>query len=141
MEGLIKLDYIDLEGSKLKGWSPQKVQNVSNQDFHIISYFALLTKIPEKFKLYKLQTNYFKPSISVGQNIELSIIPIKGIQGLAGNMVQVVPKLTLTKGNYIIVEDDINKVNQCWIFTIDGGEEMWRKFSFRGWCSSFFSSN
>jgi len=139
MEGLIKWEDMRLSGTTLRNWTPKKVKNVSGQDFSIISYFALFAQIPENFKLYRLRTGYFKPSLSLAEQIELSIIPVTGIPGLAGNMVQVVPDRILTKGNYLFVEGEIGKVDRCWIFTIDGGEEMWRKFDFWEWCSSCLS--
>ena len=139
MEGLIKWEDMKLVGSSLKGWTPEKVENVSGQDFSIISYFALLAKIPENSRLYRLQTGYFKPSLTRGEEIPLSIIPVTGIPELAGNMVQIVPDRILTKGNYLFVEGKIGEVDRCWIFTVDGGEEMWKKFDFWEWCSSCLS--
>ena len=139
MEGLIKWQDMRLVGSSLRDWTPEKVENVSGQDFSIISYFELLTKIPENSRLYRLQTGYFKPSLALGEEIRLSIIPVTGIPELAGNMVQIVPDRILTKGNYLFMEGKIGEVDRCWIFTVDGGEEMWQKFDFWEWCSSCLS--
>lgn len=141
MEGLIKwedmpLGHSELGAPTLEDWAAPKVKNVSGQELSIISYFALFTKVPENFKLYRLRTGYFKPSIEPSEEIELSVEPITGIEGLAGNMVRIIPNRVLTKGNYLFVEGDINEVNRCWVFTVDGGEEMWRTFNFWNWCSS-----
>jgi len=139
MEGLIKWEDMKLSGNSLKNWTPEKVKNVSGQNFSIISYFALLTKIPEHSRLYRLRTGHFKPSLALGEEIKLSIIPVTGIPELAGNMVQIVPDRILTKGNYLFVEGEIGKVDRCWIFTVDGGEVMWEIFDFWEWCSSCLS--
>lgn len=139
MEGLIKWEDMKLSGSSLEDWTPEKVENVSGQDFSITSYFALLAKIPENSRLYRLRTGYFKPSLALGEEIKLSIMPVTGIPELAGNMVQIVPDRILTKGNYIFVEGKIGEVDRCWIFTVDGGEEMWEIFDFWEWCSSCLS--
>ena len=139
MEGLIQWEDMKLSGNSVRDWTPEKVENVSGQGFSVISYFELLAKIPENSRLYRLQTGYFKPSLTRGEEIPLSIIPVTGIPELAGNMVQIVPDRILTKGNYLFMEGEIGKVDCCWIFTVDGGEAMWETFDFWEWCSSCLS--
>jgi len=144
MEGLVKCDDIPLrhvvptEGfygykrnkphpalKDVRDWS---VQNISAHELSIIVYFTIGTRDPERIKLYRLRTGKdIKPFITPVEEIKHSITPITDVPGaILGNMVRIVPDHILTKGNYLLVEDDIDKVDRCWGFTVDGGEKMWR---------------
>jgi len=148
MEGLIKCPDITLghTGYKngryqatLEDWNPP---NVSSQKLSIIVYFTIGSRDPEKIKLYRLQNGKdIYPSITPIQEIKfLSVEPITSIPGATlGNMVRLIPENILTKGNYIVVENEINnnKVDRCWGFTVDNGEKIWRTKSFLDKCCAF----
>ena len=111
---------------KYKGdWT---VPSVSGQQLSIIVYFTIGTRDPERIRLYRLRTGKdIEPFITPSEEISYTVAPIADVPGAAlGNMVRLIPDRVLTKGNYLLVEDAIEKVDRSWGFTIDGGEEMWR---------------
>ena len=109
----------------VEDWS---VPNVSGQELSVIIYFTIGTRESKKIKLYRLRTGEdIEPFITPADKIEHSVTPITDIPGThLGSMVRLVPDQVLTKGNYLLVEDYIERVDRGWGFTIDGGEEMWQ---------------
>jgi len=109
----------------VEDWS---VPNVSGQELSVIIYFTIGTRESKKIKLYRLRTGEdIEPFITTTHKITHSVTPITDIPGThLGSMVRVVPDQVLTKGNYLLVEDYIERVDRGWGFTIDGGEEMWQ---------------
>lgn len=146
MEGLVKckdiplrhviptkeLTFYGYKGGKphvaLKNVGDWSVPNVSGQQLSIIVYFTIGTRDPERIRLYRLRTRKdIEPFITPSEEISYAIAPITDVPGAAlGNMVRLVPNRVLTKGNYLLVEDEIDKVDRSWGLTVDGGEEMWR---------------
>ena len=125
--------------------------NVSSQKLSIIVYFTIGSRDPEKIKLYRLQAGKdIYPFITPIEEIKFSSVePITSIPGAAlGNMVRLIPENILTKGNYVIVENNIdnttetpnNKVDRCWGFKVDNGEKIWRTPSSWEKCCAYICS-
>jgi hypothetical protein len=107
---------------ELRDWT--NLNNTNRQDAPIISYSAFgAMRDPEKLRLYRLATKTeTKPYIQPPAEIELSIVPVLGVTGLLGNMVKLIPKGSLVKGNYVLTYPGIEKnVELSWRFTVNGG--------------------
>ncbi len=121
-EGKVELFYREQVSPGLRDWTGLK--NTNGPDVSILSYAAFgAMRDPEKFRLYRLAIEgETKPYIQPPAEIEFSAVPIVGIPGLLGNMVKLISKEGLIKGNYLLTYPGIDRgVELSWRFTIDGG--------------------
>lgn len=108
----------------LRDWTGLK--NTNGPNVFLISYAAFgAMRDPERFRLYRLATKVeTKPYIQSPAEIEFSVVPVVGVPGLLGNMVKLIPKEGLIRGNYLLTYPGIERgVELSWRFTIDGGHQ------------------
>ena len=133
-ESLLSLDELSLyhePGGRisLRGWEKQRIQDIEEQTPSIVVHATLAAENSTRFHLYRLaKEKQLKPRIETSYEIDLHV----ELPDALGNMVELTPDTTLTKGNYLLTEGNIFRTNRCWGFTVEGGEPLWMEIPVKG---------